>query len=165
VSTRLLGLGSLLAALLVYVGLALPARRAAANAGDEYRKARSERREVLQRLSRMQRVRAVRAQAAAALVGGGAPASDGSLLEFRRSVLSSLEGHDVSILRLVVTPGRPPVTARVSLSADGRFVDVVRLTGGLVAPGSGLVLDKVRIGPATAGAALQLEALSLGRLP
>lgn len=164
-SARLLGLALLLGGLLVYVGLALPARRASANAGDDYRKARGQRRDALQRLSRMERVRTARAQAAAALVGKGASGSDASLLEFRRSVLSSVEGHGVSNVRLRVTPGRPPVAARVSLSADGSFADVVGLAGGLVSPGSGLVLDQVRIRPAAAGVALDLEALSLGREP
>jgi hypothetical protein len=163
VSARLLGLGLLLGGLLVYVGFALPARRAAADAGDEYRKAREQRREALQRLSRTQRLRTARVQAAAALAGKGAASPDASLLEFRRSVLSSLEGHGVSNVRLRVTPGRAPVAARVSLSADGPFADVVGLTGGLVRPGSGLVLDQVHIRPTTAGATLDLEALSLGR--
>jgi hypothetical protein len=162
-SARRLGLGLLLAGLLVYVGVARPAWRAAADTGDEYRKAREQRREALQRLSKAERVRGARARAAGAVAAGSSPGA--GLLELRRSVLSSLEGHAVSNVRLRVTAGRAPVVARVSLSGEGGFAEVVGLAGGLVRPGSGLVLDQVRIRPAPVGATLEMEALSLEGQP
>jgi hypothetical protein len=159
-SRPLVGVLLVVTAVLVHAGFVLPTQRAATDIGDDYRRARQRRREAVERLNRAERLRASRARATAAM----APESngEGSLLDFRRSVLSSLRGHSVSSVRLSVVSGRPPVFARVTLSAEGSFSDVIGLTGSLVGAGTGLVLDQVRVRPGPLGAAVELEALRLG---
>jgi hypothetical protein len=154
-------IGALLAvvAAVAYLGFVLPARRAAADAGDEDRRARERKREALARLARVERVRASRQKAASTL--GAAPGGV-SLVELRKSVLASLAQHSLSDVHLRVIEGRAPVLARVSVSAEGSFIDVVSMTGGLVRAGGGLVLDRVRVHPRGQGVVVELEALRLG---
>ncbi len=101
----------------------------------------------MERLNRVERVRASRERATATL-GSNAGRS---LVDLRRSVVASLEGFALSNVRLSVASGRPPVSARVSLSAEGTFSEVIRLTGAIAGSGTGLVLDNVRVRPAPAG--------------
>lgn len=155
---RLLGLSLALAATLVYVGVVAPLRLSITQTGDEYRDARLRRRAAVEQLSRAQGQRASRERAAATLSSSGGD----SLVELRQSVIASLEGFALSNVRLRVVSGRPPLSARVSLSAEGTFSDVIRLSGVVVGSGTGLVLDKVRVRPALQGVALELEASRLG---
>jgi hypothetical protein len=150
-------------AAVVYFGLALPARRAAADLGDEYRRIRERRREAAQRLSRTEREglgRLVRRTQASTRE----PPTD-ALMSLRRSVLKSIQASGVSNVRLSVNPGRGPVAGTVHLSAEGRFDEVVSLSGAVAPPGSGIVLARVRISPAADTIALDLDALSLGEGP
>ena len=151
------------AAAVVYFGLALPTRRAAADLGDEYRRARERRREASRRLSRAER------EGPRRLVGrthepASQPAPD-VLMALRHSVLKSVQASRVSNVRLSVNPGRGPVAATVHLSAEGRFEDVVSLSGAVAPAGSGIVLTRVRISPAGDAILLDLDALSLGEEP
>jgi hypothetical protein len=157
---RLLGWTLGLAATLVYVGFVVPTRRSVSDTGGEYREARQRRYEAVERLRRMERLRASRERATATLASSGGD----SLVDLRRSVIACLEGFALSNVRLRVASGRSPVSARVSLSAEGAFSEIVRLTGALVGSGTGLVLDKVGIRPAPQGVALELEASRLGEL-
>jgi hypothetical protein len=161
VTRRLLGWSLALAATLIYVGFVVPTWRSVSETGDEYKQARQRRREAVERLSRAERLRASRERATATLASNGGS----SLVDLRRSVIASLEGFALSNVRLSVASGRPPVSARVSLSAEGTFSEVIRLTGAIAGSGTGLVLDNVRVRPAPGGVALELEALRLGSMP
>lgn len=140
----------LLAAAALYLGLAAPLRARADAAREEFRQLRDQRREARSRLQAFERHEAARRRAAgvlsAALAGSGDPS--GTL---RRSVVGSLEGARVSGVRLSVRPGRPPVGATVSLSAQGSYPEVVRLIGHLVRPGAGLILERVQLNTRPAG--------------
>jgi hypothetical protein len=164
-TARILAAFLLVAALLVYVVVALPMRRAADASGDEYRRARDARRASVARLAQAERREAAR-KAALVLVtppqAGGEKEAMGAL---RRSVIASLGEARVSNVRLNITPGRPPVRATLQISAEGDFQEVVRLSGRIVRPGSGLTLDRVRLDPTATGVTLQLEGLSLGATP
>jgi hypothetical protein len=53
------------------------------------------------------------------------------------------------------------VRASLQLSAEGEFAEIVRLSGRIVRPGSGITLDRVTLNPTAAGASLAVEGLSL----
>jgi hypothetical protein len=144
--TRLrVGAGALaLLALGLYAGVARPLESRALTAGEEYRRARDERRDARARAAELERRAAARARAAAVLAAAGS-VPGGGVREVRRGVVDIVTRSRVSSVRLGVRPGRPPASASVSLSAEGPFADVVRLTGELARPGSGLVLDRVRL--------------------
>ncbi|HKC12260.1 MAG TPA: hypothetical protein VKI41_09525 [Vicinamibacteria bacterium] len=153
----------LLGAGLLYTGVTLPAHRAEADAEAAVARARAERPGLRARLAaRELQAAADKASAgvAAATSGPGDP-----VVRLRRSVVGSLEGATVSGARLAVTAGRPPVGARVQFSAEGRYAEILRLAGHLVRPGTGLVLESVRLRPGAAGLALDLSAFSLTERP
>lgn len=152
----------LVGALLIYMGAALPMRRAAAATGDDYRRARDARRTSVTRLAEAERREAAH-RAALLLVAPPEAGSEKEVLgALRRSVIASLDEARVSKVHLSISPGRAPVRASLQLSAEGEFQDVVRLSGRIARPGSGLTLDRVRLDPTANGVALQLEGLSLG---
>ena len=160
-TARAVALLLLAAALAAYGGVALPARRAAAALGDDYRRARDRRREATLRLSALQREQAARQVAARSSAGsGGEP-----LVALRRAVLESVKGSGVSNVRLSLNPGRPPVAASVHVSGEGRFEDVVRFTAAVAPPGGGVVLDRVRFTPGPEAILLELDALSFEARP
>ena len=136
----------LLAAILLYAGLALPLSARAGQARDEYRQARRERQQAQAQLAPLERREAARRQAAAvfasAALGEGGPAA-----ALRRSVLATLEGSRARAVRLSVRPGPGPVEATVRVSAAASFPDAVRLSGELARPGTGLILQRVRLEP------------------
>jgi hypothetical protein len=151
-------------AAIVYGGLALPARRSAVAAGDEYRRARDRRREALTRLNQLERREAARRRAAAAFAGNSAspaPGPGGLLVAVRRSVLASVEGSGTSNVHLVVGQGRPPVAATLQLAAEGPFAEAVRLAGHVARPGMGIALQTVRFSPGATGVLLELNGLRL----
>jgi hypothetical protein len=162
-TTRPLALLIAALAAVVYFGFALPARRAAADLGDEYRRARERRREAAQRLSRTGREDLSRL-ARRTPVSAGEPGTE-ALIALRRSVLESIKASRVSTVHLSVGPGRSPVVATVHLTAQGRFEDVVSLSAAVAPAGSGIVLGRVRFSPSADAILLDLDALSLGGRP
>lgn len=156
-SARPLAFLLLTAAAAGYAGLALPAQRAAADLGDDYRRARERRRDATQRLSRIERQPAAQGGARR---GPEGPSSE-PLVSLRRSVLESVDGSGVSNVRLSLSPGRAPVAASVHLSGEGRFEDVVRFTAAVAPPGGRVVLERVRLAPGPDTIFLELDALSL----
>ena len=150
------------AAVAAYAGLALPARRAAADLGDEYRRARERRRESSQRLSRTEHQLAARGRTTGK--SAGQPSGE-PLVSLRRAVLEAVKGSGVSNVRLSLSPGRAPVAASVHLSGEGRFEDVVRFTATVAPPGGTIVLDRVRLAPGPDMISLELDALSLEANP
>jgi hypothetical protein len=68
-------------------------------------------------------------------------------------------------VRLGVSPARGPYAARVRLSAEGPFAQVVSLAGLLARPERGLVLERVRLAPRGQRVSLELEGVTLGASP
>jgi hypothetical protein len=162
VTARILAGLLILGALLVYMGVALPMHRAAAATGDDYRRARDARRTSVTRLAQAERREAARRAALQLVAPPEAGSEKEALSALRRSVIASLSEARVSNVRLNITPGRPPVRASLQLSAEGEFQEIVRLSGQIARPGSGLTLDRVRLNPTASGVNLELEGLSLG---
>ncbi len=163
-SARVLAALLLLGAGLLYVGVTLPAHRAAADAEDAVGRARAERPGLRARLAEREHQAAAEDKASAAVAAAASGPGD-PVVRLRRSVVGSLDGAAVSAVRLAVTAGRSPVGARLQLSAEGRFAEILRLAGHLVRPGTGLVLENVRLRPSPAGLALDLSAFSLTGRP
>jgi hypothetical protein len=137
-------------AAIVYAAGTVPLQRKAAAAADAYRRARDERRVAHARLGQAQRREsALRRASPVRAAGDGAPADPVGAT--RHGIVASLEGAGLSGVRLAVRPGTPPAAAEVQLSLEGPFRDVVRLSGELVRPGSGFVLERFRLNGHAAG--------------
>jgi len=157
------GLAALLlaAAGLLHAGVAAPARGEADRALLEHQRLLQERRATRARLTGLERRDAARQRAAAgsAAIGADAP-------ELRRATLASLQGAGVSGVRLEVHPAKPPLGATLHVTAEGRSTDVLRLSGRLAGPETGLVLSRVRLSPAHDGLlTLDVEGFSLEGRP
>ncbi|HVR72048.1 MAG TPA: hypothetical protein VMT87_14485 [Vicinamibacteria bacterium] len=161
-TARLVSVAPLLAALLLYAGLALPLRARAGEARDAYGQARRARQQAQAELAPLERREAAWRRAAAVAAGGeeGEPAA---LL--RRRVLATVDGSSATAVRLGVRPGPRGPTVRVSATAP--FAEAVRLSGELARPGTGLILERVELRPrADRGhVALLVEALALRARP
>jgi hypothetical protein len=158
-----------LAALLVaaagglYVAVGLPMQRQATAAADEYKRARDEARDIRARLARLERRDAAHARAAAALPAAATPAD--TVRAVRRVVVQALQEAKVAGVRLGVSSARAPYAARVRLSAEGPFAQVVSLAGLLARPDRGLVLERVRFAPRGDRVGLDLEGITLAASP
>jgi hypothetical protein len=156
VTTRLAALALLLAALAVYLAVARPLRQQERRTSEEHRRLRDERRVQQSKLAALERREARhRSLAAAARAWGQADA----VREARLAVVRTLDQAALHDVRLGVSAAtRPAALASVKLSAQGEFEDVVRTSGELVRPGSGFVLDSVRLSPREQGVILSVEA-------
>lgn len=153
---RVLALVLLAAAAALHLWVTVPLQRQAGADGDEFRRLRDQRRQAQSRLARAARAEALRGQAAAVFAGG----DDGEVVRTaRKSLITSLEGADVSRVRMSVRPGRDAIAATVSLNAEGPFQEVVRLSSHLARAGTGFLLQAVTFLPGPTGVGLQLEAL------
>ncbi|HUG54025.1 MAG TPA: hypothetical protein VMR21_10495 [Vicinamibacteria bacterium] len=155
-AVALLGAGGVL-----YAMAAVPMQRQAGVAADEYRRVRDEARDIRSRLARLERRDAAHARASTVLSGAATPGE--TVRVVRRSVVQSLQGAQVASVRLGVHPARPPFAARVRLTAEGPFDEVVALAGRLSRPETGVVLDRVRLTPRAGGVSLDLQAVTLAR--
>ncbi len=162
---RARGLAALLvlAAVALYAAVGVPMQRQATAAADEYKRARDEARDIRTRLARLERRDAAHARAAIALSSGATPAD--TVRAVRRVVVQTLQEAHVSGVRLGVAAARAPYAARVHLSADGPFAQVVSLAGLLARPDRGLVLEHARFSPRGENVSLELEAVTLGGSP
>ncbi len=118
-TARIVGLVLLIGASLCYVGLVGPARRD---------------------LAAVQGV-----QVRARITAAREPGRGDSTGRLRNAVLRVVDASRVSGVTLSVSAGRVPVAAKVHLTAEGRFADLVPLTGGLVSGPPGLVLERLRL--------------------
>lgn len=143
---------------LTYFGLAVPLRTRAAAARAEFGQARQQRRQTRARLVSLERGRAARERAAALLASARTTAGDASGV-VRRAVVNALTVARVSDVRLSVRPGRAPIGAAVTLSAQGRFAEVMRLLANLARPETGLVFESVQLLARPAGLVLQMQAI------
>lgn len=146
-----------LAAVGLHYGVSEPARLESARASDEHRRLRDERRELMRRLQPLERHEAARARAVAALVATPLPKAWEPQL-MRRSVLARLGERPLRGVRVAVRPSRGASAASVSLTCEGELREVLSLVTDLVRPGSGLVLDRVRLGATPGGVQLELDA-------
>jgi hypothetical protein len=156
VTTRLVALGLLLAALAVYLAAARPLRQQERQASAEHRRLREERRAQQSKLAALERRESrYRSLASAARAWGRADA----VREARLAVVRTLDRAALHDVRLGVSAAdRPAALASVQLTAHGQFEDVVRTSGELVRPGSGFVLDSVRLSPRQEDVMLSVEA-------
>jgi hypothetical protein len=146
VKARLVCAAPLLAAILLYAGGAVPLRALAGQARDAYREARRARQQAQSQLAPLERRETLRRQAAA-IFAQTARGEGGPTAALRRSVLATLEGSGATAVRLGVRPGSGPTEATVRVSAVATFPDAVRLSGELAGPGTGLILQHVRLEP------------------
>jgi hypothetical protein len=141
---RATGVLLLLGAGLGYAGIVVPARRDLTVAQDGFARAREERQRLRLRVAELERRVQVRARVNAAPPEPGRGDSAGQL---RRAVLGVVEGSRVSGVQLSVSAGRARVVAKVHLTLEGSFPDVVPLTGRLVSGPPGLVIERLRLSP------------------
>ncbi len=169
---RAAALALLLAAGVGYAGFALPARSDAAALHDQYAPARDERQRLRARLTELERRRRARAGVSSS---PGAPAGPSAAQDaapgreqaasVRRAVLGVVDGAHLSGVQLSVSAGRSPVGAKVRLAAEGRFADLVPLTGRLTSGPPGLVLERVHMGPRGGRVVADIEAFRLEDAP
>jgi hypothetical protein len=163
VTRRILVAAPLLAALMLYVGVASPLRGRAAQARDAFAQARRERHQVQARLAPLERRESARRQAAAAFAAA-AGVEGGAAAAVRRAVLATAEQAGAARVRLGVRPGPSEVSVRLAASAP--YAEAVRLPGDVARPETGLVLQRVRLErrPDQRLIAVEIEAVApLGR--
>jgi hypothetical protein len=93
-----------------------------------------------------------------------APAGDAAAARaLRQSLLGATEGLALGSLRIEAEAGRRGgVAARGRLAAEGRQADLLHAAGRLAEPSSGVVVERLRLAEARAGAVrLELEAISV----
>jgi hypothetical protein len=144
----------------LYWGVALPARRATAQAEAELQRVEAERDPLRQRLEERERRRAVEEAWRRAGPGGKYRA-----LTLRRSLLASIDAAPLSGLRLDVTPVPAPLAVRARLSAGGRFEDLVALAQRVVGFRTGLVPERLRWAVTGSEVSLDIEASTLRGQP
>jgi len=163
VRARLAALALLLVAVVVYAAVARPLRQQQSLAADEYRRLRDERRTQQSRLAALER-RESRDQSLAA--AADAWSRRDVVREARLAVLRTLDQASLRDVRLGVSrTNTPAALASVKLTAQGDFGDVVHTSGQLVRPGSGFVLESVRMSPRAEGVNLSLEVVVPGARP
>jgi hypothetical protein len=145
---------------LLHLGLASPTRARAWAAQDEYSRTRGERQRLRVRRLELERRHAALEKIAPALTGQSPSAGD-PVNDLRLVVLAALKKRAVSDVQLSVGAGRPPVGATARLSAAGRFSEVILLCDELVRPGSGIVLERLRLSRGGSAVVLDLQGLRL----
>ena len=161
-TARMVGLALLVAAGLGYLGLVRPARRDLAVVQDECARSLDERERLRARRADLERRVQVRVRIAAPGPESGGGDSAGRL---RNAVLRVVDASRVSGVTLSISAGRVPVAAKVHLTAEGRFADLVPLTGRLVSGPPGLILERLRLTPATGRIVADVEAFRLEGAP
>jgi hypothetical protein len=161
-TARIVGFVLLLGALLCFVGLVRPARHDLAGVQDDFARSREERERLRARMAELER----RVQVRARITGAGLePGRGDSTGRLRNAVLRVVDAARVSGVTLSVSAGRVPVAAKVHLTAEGRFADLVPLTGRLLSGPPGLVLERLRLTPAAGRIVADLEGFRLEGAP
>ena len=161
-TARVVGLVLLLGTGLCYLGLVHPGRRDLAGVRDDLARSRDERERLRARIAGLERRVQMRARITAA---GPEPGQGDSAGRLRNAVLSVVDGSRVSGVTLSVSAGRAPVSAKVHLTAEGRFADLVLLSGRLVSGPPGLILERLRFTPAAGRIVADLEGFRLEWAP
>jgi len=154
----------LLGALLLHWLVARPAARENAAAQAEAARLRREALSLQGQVDALEKALAEEARIVRMDLPEGAPKD--AVARLRMALLESLQGQPVSGVRLAVSASSPPAAAKGRVEATGSFSDLVRLSGRLVRPGAGLVLERMTLGPTSRGLTLQVEGVSVeGRAP
>jgi hypothetical protein len=160
-TARIVGLVLLLGALLCYFGLVRPARRELAVVQEDFARSREEREVLRARTADLER----RVQVRSRITAAPEPSRGDSAGRLRSAVLRVVDASRVSGVTLSVSPGRVPVAAKVHLTAEGRFADLVPLTGRLVSGPPGLILERLRMTLAAGRIVADLEGFRLEGAP
>lgn len=141
----------------LWVAVAQPLQRTAQALDVEYRRLREEQRDGQGRLAALEgrRARARLVTEAAARSGRGPDA----LRHARLSMIDSLAETPLSDVQLSVSTQPQRAVAALTLVAAGDFEDVVRASGHVVRPGTGLLLEHVAMRPKDEGVDLTVEAV------
>jgi hypothetical protein len=154
--TRIVGLLLLAAALLIHVGLTLPARRSRDSARELYAHQREERERLRAEVARLER----RTSAAA---GARAPEGEAAAARaLRLSLLSATRGIAIDDVEIAAQPERRGVVAaRGRLSAAGSQAELLRAAGRLAEPGAGLRLERLQLNGGRETTRLEAETVLL----
>jgi hypothetical protein len=136
----------------------LPALQEAARSEAERARVAAEGDELRARVLRSEQFRAAADSLRKAAPGA---ASTDPVNAIRRSLLETLERSALGDVRLSVTPAPSPAVVRAQISAEGRFEDLVALSGRL-GPSHGLLPESLHWRPTDRGTVLDMTALSLG---
>lgn len=153
---RIVALVLLAAALLIHVGLTLPARRSRDSARELYASQREERERLRAEVARLER----RSSAAAS---AQAPAGEAAAARaLRLSLLSATRGIAIDQVEIAAQPERRgQVAARGRLSAAGSQADLLRAAGRLAQPAAGLRLDRLQLSAGIGTPRLEAETVLL----
>ena len=160
IDRRLPGLVLFLLAVGLYGGVAVPARRAVAQAEAELTRVRAESEPLRRQAARDEPARAAFEAWRKARVSG-----DGSVTGVRRRLLQSVAGAPVSAVRLSVNPTNPPLAARARFAARGSFPELVGLSERLIGPATGVVPERLRFSTSGSELAFEMDGAVLGRAP
>jgi len=150
------GLGLLLAAGVVQLGLTPPVRRARDEARAAFARQRAERESLRGELARLER----RTPASTPVAPGDAAAAARAL---RRSLLLATSGLEIGDVQIAAQlERRGTAAARGRLAGTGRQADVLRVAGRLAQPGSGAVLERLELSLRPDGVRLEAEATGVG---
>ena len=152
---RLVGLGLLLVAAVIYLGITLPARRARDEARAAFAHEREERERLRADVARLER-RATRARASAP---DGEAAAARAL---RRSLLAASSGLAIGGVEIASHPERGGgIAARGRLVGTGRQADVLRMAGRLAEGDSGVLLERLELTLRPEGIRMEADAISV----
>jgi hypothetical protein len=152
---RLAGIGLLVVAACVHLGLTLPARRARDEAREAFARQREEREHLRAQLARLERS----SSGARPRAPGGDAAASRAL---RRALLGATRGLAIRDVQIATQPERGGSTAaRGRLVGTGRQADVLGVAGRLAAPDSGVVLERLELALRPEGIRLEAEAISV----
>ena len=153
---RIVALVLLAAALLIHVGLTLPARRSRDSARELYASQREERERLRAEVARLER----RSSAAAS---AQAPAGEAAAARaLRLSLLAATRGIAIDQVEIAAQPeSRGLFAARGRLSAAGSQADLLRAAGRLAEPAAGLRLERLQFSAGTGTPRLEAETVLL----
>ena len=158
IDRRLPALGLLLLAGGLYVGVAVPARRAAAQAEAELLRVQTAMEPLRRRVAESEPRRAAEDAWRQAR-----QRSDGSVTGLRRLLLEAVAGAPVSGVRLSVSAAASPLAARTRFAALGSFTDLVGVSERLIGPGTAVVPERLRWSRTGSDLTLELDGVVLGR--
>ncbi len=152
---RLVALGLLLGAVVVHVGLTLPARRARDEAREAFARKREERERLRSELKHLER----RAFSARPATPDGDAAAARAL---RTTLLGAIRGLAVGDVQIATqAERRGSVAARGRLVAVGTQADLLRVAGRLAEPTSGVMLERVQLSGGPGRHRLEAETTSI----
>jgi hypothetical protein len=145
---------------LLHFGYTLPNQREVQALAEEHHRALGKLLEVQERRELAER-RKAEYQRVAAVLASAARGSDDPAPDLRRSVLEALQGAGLVGVRVAVGAGRDSVGAALQVSGRGRIEEVVRFSGALIQPRTGVVLERVRLSAQPTAIAFEITGVRL----